>query len=69
MQPIIKQLQEKLRFDFISLDLLSELNKEFLAKEEATRRDKKRIKELEISNDLSNSIIQALDEGFWHGKL
>tara|TARA_R110000850_G_scaffold214654_1_gene340532 strand:- start:816 stop:1004 length:189 start_codon:yes stop_codon:yes gene_type:complete len=62
MQPIIKKLQEKLRFDFISLDLLSELNKQFLAKEE-------RIKELEISNDLSNTIIEASNEGFWHGKL
>ena len=62
MQPIIKKLQEKLRFDFISLDLLSELNKQFLAKEE-------RIKELEISNDLSNAVIEASNEGFWHGKL
>ena len=69
MQPIIKKLQEKLRFDFISLDLLSELNKQFLAKEERIKELEKQIKELEISNDLSNSIIKALDEGFWHGKL
>ena len=67
MQPIIELLREKLKFDFKSLELLAELNEEFLVKEEATRRDQKRIKELEISNDLSNAIIKSWDEGNWHG--
>jgi hypothetical protein len=69
MQPIIEQLRERLQSDMKGLELLAELNKEFLVKEEATRRDQKRIKELEISNDLSNAIIEASSEGFWHGKL
>ena len=67
MQPIIELLREKLKFDFKSLELLAELNEEFLVKEEAARRDKKRIKELEISTDLSNAIIKAWGEGNWHG--
>ena len=67
MQPIIELLREKLKFDFKSLELLAELNEEFLVKEEATRRDQKLIKELEISNDLSNAIIEAWDKGNWHG--
>ena len=67
MQPIIEQLRERLQFDMKCLELLAELNEEFLVKEEATRRDQKRIKELEISTDLSNAIIKAWDEGNWHG--
>jgi hypothetical protein len=69
MQPIIEQLRERLQSDMKGLELLAELNEEFLVKEEATRRDQKRVKELEISNDLSNAIIKAWDEGNWHGKL
>tara|TARA_R110002167_G_scaffold271300_2_gene477846 strand:+ start:637 stop:840 length:204 start_codon:yes stop_codon:yes gene_type:complete len=67
MQPIIELLRERLQFDIKCLELLAELNEEFLVKEEATRRDQKRVKELEISNDLSNAIIKAWDEGNWHG--
>mgnify|MGYP003645898726 CR=1 FL=1 len=67
MQPIIEQLRERLQFDMKCLELLAELNEEFLVKEEATRRDQKRIKDLEISTDLSNAIIKAWDEGNWHG--
>ena len=67
MQPIIEQLRERLQSDMKCLELLAELNEEFLVKEEATRRDQKRVKELEISNDLSNAIIKAWDEGNWHG--
>jgi hypothetical protein len=67
MQPIIEQLRERLQSDMKGLELLAELNEEFLVKEEATRRDQKRLKELEISNDLSNAIIKSWDEGNWHG--
>ena len=67
MQPIIEQLRERLQSDMKGLELLAELNEEFLVKEEATRRDQKRMKELEISNDLSNAIIEAWDKGNWHG--
>ena len=67
MQPIIEQLRERLQSDMKGLELLAELNEEFLVKEEATRRDQKRIKDLEISTDLSNAIIKAWDEGNWHG--
>jgi hypothetical protein len=66
MQPIIEQLRERLQSDMKCLELLAELNEEFLVKEEAARRDQKRVKELEISNDLSNAIIKAWDEGNWH---
>jgi hypothetical protein len=69
MQPIIEQLRERLQSDMKGLELLAELNEEFLVKEEATRRDQKRLKELEILTDLSNAIIKAWDEGNWHGKL
>jgi hypothetical protein len=69
MQPIIEQLRERLQSDMKCLELLAELNEEFLVKEEAARRDQKRVKELEISTDLSNAIIKAWDEGNWHGKL
>jgi hypothetical protein len=65
MQPIIEQLRERLQSDMKCLELLAELNEEFLVKEEATRRDQKRIKELEILNDL-NAIIKAWGEGNWH---
>tara|TARA_R110001599_G_scaffold353637_1_gene594474 strand:+ start:1831 stop:2034 length:204 start_codon:yes stop_codon:yes gene_type:complete len=67
MQPIIEQLRQRLQSDMKGLELLAELNEEFLVKEEAARRDQKRVKELEISNDLSNAIIKAWDEGNWHG--
>tara|TARA_R110000751_G_C13453667_1_gene444477 strand:+ start:76 stop:279 length:204 start_codon:yes stop_codon:yes gene_type:complete len=67
MQPIIEQLRQRLQFDIKCLELLAELNEEFLVKEEATRRDQKRIKDLEISTDLSNAIIKSSDEGSWHG--
>ena len=67
MQPIIEQLRQRLQSDMKGLELLAELNEEFLVKEEAARRDQKRMKELEISNDLSNAIIKAWDEGNWHG--
>tara|TARA_R110002167_G_scaffold9628_4_gene44559 strand:+ start:105 stop:308 length:204 start_codon:yes stop_codon:yes gene_type:complete len=67
MQPIIEQLRERLQSDMKCLELLAELNEEFLVKEEAARRDQKRIKEFEVSTDLSNAIIKAWDEGNWHG--
>ena len=66
MQPIIEQLRERIQSDFKSLELLAELNEEFLVREEAARKDQERIKELKISNDLSNAIIEASSEGFWH---
>ena len=69
MQPIIELLRERLAFDLKSLELLAELNEEFLVREDeakqarlVTKRDKKRISQLEFALDAAEGLLGVCGE-------